>query len=77
MNRRAISPVALPLILIVLVLVWAIALAPILNVAGDATAATGARDVELFIYENLNIFLILIPLIIWVLYGVWGGTSAN
>jgi hypothetical protein len=64
--------------LILIVFIWFVFLAGVLTTAGqDAITNGGLTGIEAFFYANLNLIIIFVPLLLWVLAGLFtsGGNA--
>jgi hypothetical protein len=76
MNNRGLSIFTMFIWLVLIVFIWFVFLASVLTQAGnDAITNGGLTGIEGFFYANLNLIIIFVPLLLWVLAGLFTSGS--
>jgi hypothetical protein len=78
MNRKGLSIFTLVIWVLLIVVLWFAFIGGILNQAGtDAVTNGGLTGIEALFYSNLNLFIIAIPLLFFILAGLYGVSTAR
>ena len=74
MNNRGLTIFTLFIWVLLIVFLWFVFIAGILTQAGqDAITNGNLTGVEAFFYANLNLFVMFVPILLWILAGLYSG----
>lgn len=72
MNNKGLSIFTLFFWIVIIIIIWFTFLGSLLNQAGETAVSNGnLTGIEAFFYSNLNLFIIAIPVFLFILAGVY------